>query len=368
MTGILDLTFLGNKLYDWLIAIAIIVITFIVLRIFKFVIFKRLKKWAANTKTSWDEFVLGIIEKSALPLLHISIVYFALQTLSFGEKVTNVLHVAYMIILTFYIVKIIIAAFRKFVFSFIQRDEDSESKEKQAGGLIAIVNIIIWILGVVFLIDNMGYNVTTIVAGLGVGGIAIALAAQAVLGDLFSYFVIFFDRPFEIGDFVVIGDDNGIIEYIGIKTTRIRTLNGEQLICSNTDLTNSRLHNFKRMERRRIVFTLGVTYQTTAKQLASIPETVKEIILTVNKVSYDRGHFSGFGDFSLNFEFVYYVEDPEYNTYMDSQQAIYLAIFSAFEKQGIEFAYPTQTIQIDDPQSLFNPLIQKPEETNTDDN
>lgn len=358
MTEFLDATFLGNTLYDWLVAVAIIVFTFLALKIFKIVIFRRLKKWAAGTKTSWDEFILSIIEKSVLPLLYISTVYFALQALTFGDRITNVFHVAYMMAITFYVVKIIIAAFRKFVFSFIQRDEDSDSKEKQAGGLIAIVNIIIWILGVVFLIDNMGYNVTTIVAGLGVGGIAIALAAQAVLGDLFSYFVIFFDRPFEIGDFVVIGDDNGIIEYIGIKTTRIRTLNGEQLVCSNTDLTNSRLHNFKRMQRRRIVFSLGVTYQATATQLAGIPDTVKAIITATPKVSYDRGHFSGFGDFSLNFEFVYYVEDPDYTLYMDSQQAIYLAIFSAFEKQGIDFAYPTQTIQIDNPQpagSTLNP-------------
>ncbi|MFD2602692.1 mechanosensitive ion channel family protein [Flavobacterium suzhouense] len=347
MNEFLDNIFLGNTIYNWLMVIAIIVITFIALKIFKHYIFRRLKKWAASTSTTWDEFLLGIIEKSVFPLLYITTVYFSIQTLNLPEKLSNVLHVAYMMAITFYIIKIVIAAFKKFVFSFIQRDEDSESKEKQAGGLIAIVNIIIWILGIVFLIDNMGYNVTTIIAGLGVGGIAIALAAQAVLGDLFSYFVIFFDRPFEIGDFVVIDNDNGVIEYIGIKTTRIRTLNGEQLICSNTDLTNSRLHNFKRMQRRRIVFSLGVTYQTTATQLAQIPELVKNIILNTSNVSYDRGHFSGFGDFSLNFEFVYYVEAPDYNVYMDSQQEIFLNIFKSFEKEGVEFAYPTQTIQID---------------------
>ena len=248
-----------------------------------------------------------------------------------------------MMAFTFFAIRIIVSAFRKFVLSFIQRDEESESKEKQAGGLIAIVNIIIWILGAVFLIDNMGYNVTAIVAGLGVGGIAIALAAQAVLGDLFSYFVIFFDRPFEIGDFVTVGSDSGVIEYIGIKTTRIRTLNGEQLVCSNTDLTNSRLRNFKRMERRRIVFTLGVTYQTAAQQLSGIPDIVRNIIASEEKLSYDRGHFSGFGDSSLNFEFVYYVEDPDYNIYMNAQQSVYLEIFRTFAEKGIEFAYPTQT-------------------------
>lgn len=349
MNEFLELTFLNNTLKNWFIVVATIALTSLVIRLLRSVVFKRLNKWAASTRTSWDEFILKVIEKNVLPLLYISTIYFSLRILDFGATVTNVLHVAYMMCITFYVVKIIVAAFKKFVLSFIQRDENRETKEKQAGGLIAIVSIIIWILGVVFLIDNMGYNVTTIVAGLGVGGIAIALAAQAVLGDLFSYFVIFFDRPFEIGDFVIIGDDNGIVEYIGIKTTRIRTLNGEQLVCSNTDLTNSRLRNFKRMERRRIVFTLGVVYNTTAEQLKNIPGTVKQIIDAQDKVSYDRGHFSGFGDFSLNFEFVYYVEDADYTFYMDSQQAIYLAIFTAFEKQGIDFAFPTQTIQIDNP-------------------
>lgn len=249
MIDTLQTTFLGNTIYNWLQALAIIVFCFLVLKIFKAVVFIRLKKWAASTSTSWDEFALAIIEKSVLPLLYISIVYFSIMALDLEKRISDILHTAYMMCITFFVVRIIVAAFKKFVLSFIQRDEQSESKEKQAGGLIAIVNIIIWVLGVVFLIDNMGYNVTTIIAGLGVGGIAIALAAQAVLGDLFSYFVIFFDRPFEIADFITVGSDSGVIEYIGIKTTRIKTLNGEQLICSNTDLTNSRLRNFKRMER-----------------------------------------------------------------------------------------------------------------------
>lgn len=276
--------------------------------------------------------------------LYISSIYFGLNTLSFPDKVENIIHVGYLVAFTYFILRVISAAFRKFVFSFIRREENSEAKEKQAGGLIAIANVIIWILGFVFLVDNLGYNVTTLIAGLGVGGIAIALAAQAVLGDLFSYFVIYFDRPFEIGDFVVVGSDNGVIEYIGIKTTRIRTLSGEELVCSNTDLTNSRLQNFKRMQKRRIVFGLGVTYQTSHQQVSEIPALVKGILTSKPKLQFDRAHFSGYGDFSLNFEFVYYVLDPDYNTYMDLQQEVYLEIFAIFEQKGIDFAYPTQTL------------------------
>lgn len=344
MDNILDVTFLGNTLYRWIIAAALLFGSLIVIKVVKNVVIKRLKKWALTTKTTWDNFIIDVVDKSIIPLLYISAFYFALLTLAFNDTVDKVIHIAYMVSFTFFVLKIISAAFKKFVYSFIQREEDSESKEKQAGGLVAIVNIIIWICGVIFLIDNMGYNVTTLIAGLGVGGIAIALAAQAVLGDLFSYFVIFFDRPFEIGDFVVLGDDNGVIEYIGIKTTRIRTLSGEQLVCSNTDLTNSRLHNYKRMEKRRIVFSLGVTYDTTHEQLSKIPDLVKNIITSRQQLQFDRGHFSGYGDFSLNFEFVYYVTSPEYNVYMDNQQAVYLDIYAAFKREGIEFAFPTQTL------------------------
>lgn len=343
----LDYSLWGNTIYQWILALGIIIGLFLLIKLFKFFVLKKVKAWALTTCTSWDSFLIAIVENSIIPLLYISSFYFALSTLNFSDKLDKVIHVAYLVAITYFVLRIISSAFRKFVYSFIQREEDSESKEKQAGGLIVIANVIIWILGIIFLMDNLGYNVTTLIAGLGVGGIAIALAAQAVLGDLFSYFVIFFDRPFEIGDFVVMGDKNGVIEYIGIKTTRIRTLSGEQLICSNTDLTNSRLHNFKRMEKRRIVFSLGLTYQTTHAQLSEIPGLIKEIIAKRPKLQFDRAHFSGYGGFSLNFEVVYYVLDPDYSVYMDNQQAVYLDIFEAFQRNGIEFAYPTQTLFID---------------------
>ncbi|MEJ5993123.1 mechanosensitive ion channel family protein [Pedobacter sp. Du54] len=344
MNKILDQTFWNNTIYQWCIALAIIIVLFIIIKILKKIGLSKVRKLVQKTNTQWDDFFISIIETSGIPLLYISSVYFALTTLTFAKKVDQIIHVAYLVTTTFFILKIISSAFRKFVYSFIQREENSEDKEKQAAGLIVVANVMIWIMGIIFLVDNLGYNVTTLIAGLGVGGIAIALAAQAVLGDLFSYFVIFFDRPFEIGDFIVVGDKNGVIEYIGIKTTRIKTLSGEQLICSNTDLTNSRLHNFKRMERRRILFNLGVTYQTTHQQLSEIPDLVKKIISSRTDLMFDRGHFSGYGDFSLNFEFVYYVLNPDYTIYMDNQQAVYLDIFEAFEKAGIEFAYPTQTV------------------------
>jgi small-conductance mechanosensitive channel len=206
------------------------------------------------------------------------------------------------------------------------------------------MQVVIWVGGFLFLIDNLGYDITTLVAGLGIGGIAIALAAQTILGDLFSYLVIFFDKPFEIGDFIVVEDKMGTVEYIGIKTTRLRTLGGEQLICSNTDLTNSRVHNYKRMQERRVVFGLGVIYGTRAAQLKIIPKLIRDIIESIDGTRFDRAHFKSFGDFSLNFEVVFYVLSADYNRYMDIQEAINTQIFEVFEKEEIEFAFPTQTL------------------------
>ena len=162
-----------------------------------------------------------------------------------------------------------------------------------------------------------------------------------------AYFVIFFDRPFEIGDFVVLGDFNGTIEYIGIKTTRIRSLSGEQIIVANTDLTNSRIRNFKRMEQRRVAFTIGVVYQTPTEQLAEIPKLVRSIIEERARTTFDRAHFQKFGTSSLDFEFVYYVLSSDYNQYMDIQQAINLKIYEEFRSLEIGFAYATQTLLLE---------------------
>lgn len=344
MNNILNNEILGNKVSEIAIVLLFLTLSFIALRIFKYVILKKLKVLSKKTDTTWDDFLIATLSNSAIPILFMASIYVGLKSLKLSQKFQDIAYVAVVVVIAFYVLRVVNRAFRKFVYSFIQLQENSEAKQKQASGLITIVNTVIWLLGAVFIIDNLGYDVTTLIAGLGIGGIAIALAAQAILGDLFSYFVIFFDKPFEIGDFVVIEDKNGVIEYIGIKTTRIKTLSGEQLVCSNTDLTNSRVHNFKKMERRRIVFNLGVTYQTTHSELKDIPKIVRRIIESADRVKFDRGHFSGYGDFSLNFEFVYYILEPDYSFYMDRQQEIYLEIFEAFENRGIEFAFPTQTI------------------------
>lgn len=344
MNEVLDKVFLGNTVLDWLIAAGIVVGSFLCIAIIGPMIIKRLEKLAERTSTDYDDILILAIEKFIFPLLYVGSIYAALSYLTFPPQVDKYTHMALVLVYTYFIMRIITAIIEYLITSFLMKQEEGETKKKQARGLIIIIKFIVWALGFVFALDNMGFNVSTIIAGLGVGGIAIALAAQTVLGDLFAYFIIFFDRPFEIGDFIVFDADSGVVEYIGVKSTRVRTLNGQILVCSNKDLTNARVNNFKKMDRRRVVFKLGVIYQTPADKLEAIPGMVKEIILSVAGLEYDRGHMSGFGDSSLNFDFVYYVPSPDFTTYMDMQQEVNYKVFRKFEDEGIEFAYPTQTL------------------------
>lgn len=208
--------------------------------------------------------------------------------------------------------------------------------------------ILIAAYAVIFLLalQNLGVDVTAMIAGLGIGGIAIALAAQNVLGDLFASLTISLDKPFVVGDFIVVGTEMGTIEAIGLKTTRVRSLSGEQLVFSNSDLLGSRIRNFKRMEQRRVVFAFGVVYSTPPEQLEEIPSIVRRAVEAQPNARFDRCHFHRFGNSSLDFETVYHVGTRDFNPHMDVQQAVHLAIARAFLERGIEFAFPTQTIYL----------------------
>ncbi|HEX7070392.1 MAG TPA: mechanosensitive ion channel family protein, partial [Rhodothermales bacterium] len=204
--------------------------------------------------------------------------------------------------------------------------------------------LVVWFMALLVVLGNLGVEIAPLVAGAGIGGIAIALAVQNILGDLFASLSIVLDKPFVIGDALAVGTETGTVEHIGLKTTRLRSVSGEQIIFSNGDLLNSRIRNFKRMYERRVVFTLGVTYDTPRDKLEQIPAWIREIVEREDYVRFDRAHWKSFGDSALNYEIVYYVLGPEYNIYMDIQQRINLAIFSRFEDEGVSFAYPTQTL------------------------
>ncbi len=212
--------------------------------------------------------------------------------------------------------------------------------------LAFIARVAIWTIVFLAALDNLGVNITTMIAGLGVGGIAVALAAQNILGDLFASLSIVLDKPFAVGDFLIIDGFLGTVEEVGIKTTRLRSLSGEQLIFSNNDLLNSRIRNYGRMAERRVVFSIGVTYQTPAETVRAIPDILRAAVEAQDIVRFDRAHFQKYGDFALIFEVVYYVLSSDYAEYMDIQQAINLRVYDEFEANGVSFAYPTQTVYV----------------------
>jgi small-conductance mechanosensitive channel len=239
---------------------------------------------------------------------------------------------------------------RLLAFWLAQRMVEKRTTDPEAATMVTLIGFIarsfVWTLALLLALDQLGFNVTALVAGLGIGGVAVALALQNVLGDLFASAAIVLDKPFVVGDFIVVGEFAGTVEKVGLKTTRLKSLSGEQLVFGNAVLLGAQIRNFKRMQERRILFGVGVTYETPAEKLRAIPGWLKAAVEAQPDVRFDRAHFKSYGDFSLDFEIVYYVLSAEYGQYMDRQQAINFAIFDKFAAEGVEFAYPTRTLYL----------------------
>lgn len=346
MNEILDRVYYDNTVQQYLIAFGIIVVGIVLVKIFKRSILTRLESWSSRTKNKFDNYIFTYFDKYGIPAIYILIIYYGLNYLELTERIEDILYIALVVSLTFFGIRLFSAVIRAVIKGYLRMQEGGEERVQQLSGLMIITNLLIWMIGLIFLFDNLGFDVTAVVAGLGIGGIAIALAAQNILGDLFNYFVIIFDRPFQVGDFLIIDDKLGSVERIGIKTTRIRSLSGEQLVFSNGDLTSSRIKNYKTMQRRRIVFSVGVTYQTPIEKLKTIPGIIKSIVEEQEKATLDRAHFAAYEDSSLRFEVVYYMEIADYNTYMDTQQEINFRIYEEFDKIDVDIAYPTRTLYV----------------------
>ena len=343
MDEFLQQEYLGNSIQLYLTTLGILVLGVVVIQILHVVILRWLKRWAQRTATNLDDALINIFERSLIPVGYLAIVYLALNNLNLSSTLQQVVQNGGVILATMLGVRFIISlaeyAIRLY---WVTQRYSSRSLDQSLGALIPAIRAIVWALGLVFLLDNLGFDISAVIAGLGIGGVAVALAAQGILADLFSYFSILFDRPFELGDFIIVDEFMGTVERVGIKTTRLRSLSGEELVLANTDLTGSRIRNYKRMEHRRIVFKIGVTYETGMDKLETIPNSVQRVIEEVEHARFDRAHFFNYGDFSLDFEIVYFVTTNDYNVYMDTQQAINLGIKQEFDEHGIEFAYPTQ--------------------------
>ena len=339
--------FWGNLVQNYLIAIGVFVVFLIIFKFFEKKVLKKVEKWARKTKTDIDDEIVKIIEKMpSIFYLYFSF-YIAIQFLTINPTVNKVMDAILIILLIYWAAKVasdlIEYGFRKLA---VKKGAKKEERTTSYYALSLIAKIALWSIGFLLILSNLGVNITALVASLGIGGIAIALALQNILSDLFSSFSLYFDKPFEIGDFIVVGDHRGTVKKIGLKTTRIQALQGEEIVISNNELTSTRVRNFKKMKKRRIDFEIGVTYDTSVEKLKKIPKIIKKIIKETKKCDFDRAHFREFADFSLIFEVVYYINSADFLDHMNSRHTINLGIKEAFKKEGIEMAFPTQTIYV----------------------
>ncbi|MEZ4357833.1 MAG: mechanosensitive ion channel family protein [Eubacteriales bacterium] len=345
MQEFINIEFLNNTILKYLIFFGCFIVGILVICVIKHIVLKRLLKLAEKTdKMAYDAFIKGI-KRYFIPLLYFADFYLSIKILYINATLQKIIDVVTLAFVMFFA-----AVFVSEILIFIVRKYWSKKYGKEDKAAIKwtqfIIKVIVWVAALMLFLDNIGVQITALVAGLGVGGIAVAFALQAILEDLFSFVTIFLDKPFEIDDFIVVDDLMGNVEHIGIKTTRVRSLRGEQLVFSNKDLTNSRVQNFKKMEKRRVLFKFGVTYDTPLEKLKEIPELIKNIITNVDYCEFSRTHFYEYADFSLNFENVYYVLNQDYDIYMDVQQEINFRIKEEFDKRNIEFAFPTQTLYV----------------------
>ncbi len=340
LPGILGLRFFDNTLGAWLAAVVLALLLLAALLVTKKLLLRRLHAVADRTPTRIDDFVVLLLTKTHPYVLILVALYLVAHLLDLTGTVTRLASIALIIGV---LVQMAIwgdALLRLSVASYTAQVAPHDLGRAATVSAIGFVGrLLLWSLLLVLVLDNVGVNVTALVAGLGIGGIAVALAVQNILGDLFASLSIMLDKPFVAGDFITVDSYMGNVECIGIKTTRLRSLSGEQIVFSNADLLRSRIRNYQRLAGRRVEFVLSVTYENPPDRLELIPRLLSEIVEAQPHARLDRAYFKGYRDFALDFDLAYFIDSAEYRVFIETQQAINLAIFRRFHERGIEFAH-----------------------------
>ena len=337
----------ANTLKGYVLAFLLFIGLFLAFKLFKLIVLGRLQKLAKTTKNDIDDEFIKVVKDISPFFYYVVSLYFPIKMLATAPWLDRGVEVVFIVVVVYQLIKSVqeIASYALETWAAVG-DSKGKSARTTFQGLRVVVSIVVWSVGVLLILSNLGVNITSLVASLGIGGIAIALAMQNILADVFSSFSIYFDKPFIVGDYILVGKHEGTVKKIGLKTTRIETLQGEELVVSNKELTSTRIQNFKKLKTRRVVLNIGVPYDTSATKLKKVNEIVENSFKNVKNVEFSRSHFKKFGDFSLMFEVVYYVLSNEYMEYMNVQQNINFGIRDAFEKEKIEMAFPTQTLYI----------------------
>ncbi len=336
-----------NTVQQWGIAVGVLIAACAGMLVMKHLLIRQFQDAARRTRNVWDDLAVELVDKTGLFFMLVMSVYGSSLVLSLNQTTTTILQK--IAILALFLQIAIWGSHILAFWSTRYKEEQiriNSSALKTLLRMAFILRVLLWTLLVLLALDNLGIDITTLVAGLGITGIAVALAVQNILKDLLNALSIVLDKPFEVGDFIIVDSCMGSIERVGLKTTRVRSISGELLIFSNSDLLQSRIRNYKHMYERRVVFSIGITYDTSLEKIVALPGMLRQIVSSKDLVRFDRAHFKGYGDSALEFEIVYWMQDPDYGLYMDTQQAINLEILYQFEREGIQFAYPTQTIQV----------------------
>jgi small-conductance mechanosensitive channel len=344
VTTILHTSILANEILRWLIALAVAVGSYVVLRTIRGLVRRRLVHLAERTTFAFDDMVVNVLGATHTFTFLAAAIYLGSQALVVGGRAHEVIARGFVLVMLLQFALWANQALRTLLDRYHADESLGPGRRTGLAAIGFVGRLVLFTLVLLLAMENLGIHVNTLLAGLGISSLAVALALQNILGDLFASLSIVFDKPFEIGDFIIVDQHLGTVEHVGLRTTRIRSLSGEQLVFANNYRIKSRIRNYKRMAERRVLFSVGVTYGTPREQVARIPGTIRKIVEAEEKVRFDRSHFKEFGAFSLNFETVYWVLDPDYALYMDIQQRINLALMEAFQTEGIEFAFPTQTL------------------------
>jgi small-conductance mechanosensitive channel len=343
--------FYGNSIADWSTAFGItLAVALIGYSIVRYVAC-RLQAVAASTHTRVDDVVGSMIGATRWWFLLAAGFYIGSKSLVLSDREELAIHRAMVVVALVQAALWGDKAIRRYLRYHMERARQNNIASTTSAAVISFVSrALLWIVAVLMMLDNLGFNITTLVASLGIGGVAVALAVQNILGDIFGSLSIVLDKPFVVGDFIIVGDALGTVEYIGLKTTRIRALGGEQIVFSNAELLRSRIQNMQRLQDRRQAFVFRISYGCPAAKLRLVPKIVREAIEANEKVRFDRAHFRSYGEWGLEFEAVYFVISPDYNLMMDYQQEINLALYERFEQEGIEFALPRRIVELVQPE------------------
>lgn len=342
----------GNTAYDYLLSVGIFLASLLVLKIFEKIIASRFKKVSSATENEFDDTIAAVVNDIGSLFYLVTAFFLATQWIEINQLIHKIINIIFAVVAAREGINTISRLIKYGANKYLEKVKETESDldVEHATTIVGLMRksvvVILWLVVATFILSNFGINVASLITGLGVGGIAIGFALQNILGDIFSSISIFLDKPFQVGDRVQIGEDIGTVKKIGIKSTRIETLRGEELIISNKELTSTRVQNYTDMDKIRDRISIGVSYFTSQENLKEIPDMIQTIVENEEEVIFDRCNLNSYGDFSIDFKVVYFVDTDNFVEFDRKKEQLYLSIYDKFKEKGIEFPFPTQTVHL----------------------